>query len=294
MTRALKGLGVAMVTPFDTEGKIDYPALQRLVKHLHTGADFLVVMGTTGEVATLNPTEQMAVLDAVIDYNAEKLPIVFGIGGNNTANVCEEMARFDRAGVTAFLSASPAYNKPTQEGIYRHYMALSEASNLPIILYNVPGRTASNVLPATVKRIAQAADKVLGIKEAAGNMEQVMELSRILPESFLLLSGDDALALPHMVCGGHGIISVIGNAYPKLFGDAVRSALARDFKIARDKHFSLLPMMQLIFAEGNPGGVKEVLKYMGICGNDMRLPLYPVSDVLSRIIKAEVETLSSR
>ena len=288
MTRALKGLGVAMVTPFDTEGKIDYPALQRLVKHLHTGADFLVVMGTTGEVATLNPTEQMAVLDAVIDYNAEKLPIVFGIGGNNTANVCEEMARFDRAGVTAFLSASPAYNKPTQEGIYRHYMALSEASNLPIILYNVPGRTASNVLPATVKRIAQAADKVLGIKEAAGNMEQVMELSRILPESFLLLSGDDALALPHMVCGGHGIISVIGNAYPKLFGDAVRSALARDFKIARDKHFSLLPMMQLIFAEGNPGGVKEVLKYMGICGNDMRLPLYPVSDVLSEKIRAEM------
>jgi len=288
MTRALKGLGVAMVTPFDTEGKIDYPALQRLVKHLHTGADFLVVMGTTGEVATLNPTEQMAVLDAVIDYNAEKLPIVFGIGGNNTANVCEEMARFDRAGVTAFLSASPAYNKPTQEGIYRHYMALSEASNLPIILYNVPGRTASNVLPATVKRIAQAADKVLGIKEAAGNMEQVMELSRILPESFLLLSGDDALALPQMVCGGHGIISVIGNAYPKLFGDAVRSALARDFKIARDKHFSLLPMMQLIFAEGNPGGVKEVLKYMGICGNDMRLPLYPVSDVLSEKIRAEM------
>lgn len=291
MTNALKGLGVAMITPFKSDGKIDYPALERLVKHLHTGVDYLVVMGTTGEAATLSASEQLAVLDAVIEYNAQKLPIVYGIGGNNTAEVCKAMAGFDREGVTAFLSASPAYSKPTQEGIYRHYLALSEASKLPIILYNVPGRTASNVLPATVDRIARATKNVLGIKEAAGNMEQVLELSRILPASFLLLSGDDALALPHMVCGGHGIISVIGNAYPKLFGDAVRAALSRDFKMAREKHLSLLPMIGYIFAEGNPGGVKEVLKFMGICGNDMRLPLYPVSAGLSEKIGVEMGVL---
>ncbi len=278
----LNGLGVAMVTPFHAEGKVDYTALERLVHHLHKGADYLVVMGTTGEAITMNHEEQMAVLDFVLEINAGKLPVVYGAGGSNTTEVAAQMRDFDREGVVAFLSSSPAYSKPTQEGIYRHYMALSDASPLPIILYNVPGRTASNVLPETVARIAQNAKKVIAIKEAAGNMEQVMELARTLPENFLLLSGDDALALPHMACGGHGIISVIGNAYPVRFGNAVRAALAGDYEKARKLHYILLPLIPDLFKEGNPGGIKEVLKHLNICSNHMRLPLYPVSSDLSQ------------
>lgn len=193
----LKGLGVAMVTPFTGNGEVDFTGLEKLVYHLHGGADFLVVMGTTGEAVTLSEDEQLNILDFVIEKNQGKLPIVYGMGGNNTADIVRQMKSFDRKGVTAFLSASPAYNKPTQEGIFHHYKALSDSSPLPIILYNVPGRTASNVLPSTVLRISKACKNIVAIKEAAGNIEQVMELSRILPESFLILSGDDSLALPH-------------------------------------------------------------------------------------------------
>ncbi len=287
----LKGLGVAMVTPFQENGTIDFAGLERLVKHLHKGADYLVVMGTTGEAVTLTNEEQFTILDFVQEINANKLPIVYGIGGNNTAEVARQMQDFDRKGVTAFLSASPAYNKPTQEGIYRHYKALSEASSLPVILYNVPGRTASNVLPITVKRIAEDCKKVVAIKEAAGNIEQVMELARILPESFLLLSGDDALAMPHMACGGHGIISVVGNAYPALFSSVISDCATGDFDQARKYHYSLLPLIANLFKEGNPGGVKEVLKHMGICENHMRLPLYPVSKSLSDALYRDIAEL---
>lgn len=280
----LKGLGVAMVTPFQENGAVDYAGLERLVNHLHQGADYLVVMGTTGEAVTLSEDEQLNILDFVIEKNAGKLPIVYGMGGNNTADIVRQMKAFDRKGVTAFLSASPAYNKPTQEGIYHHYKALSEASPLPIILYNVPGRTASNVLPATVLRIAKECKNIVAIKEAAGIIEQVMELARILPKSFLLLSGDDALALPHMACGGHGIISVIGNAYPALFSSVISASANGELEKAREYHFKLLPIIGNIFKEGNPGGIKEVLKHMGICQNHMRLPLYPVSAELSDVL----------
>ena len=289
----LKGLGVAMVTPFHEDGSIDYPGLERLVKHLHTGADFLVVMGTTGEAVTLSEKDQFEVLDFVIKVNAGKLPVVYGMGGNNTADIVSQMKRFNRKGVTAYLSASPAYNKPTQEGIYRHYKALSEASTLPIILYNVPGRTASNVLPATVLRMANECDNIIAIKEAAGSIEQVMELSRILPESFLLLSGDDSLALPHMACGGHGIISVVGNAYPRLFSSIISASANGEFDKARKNHYKLLPLIENLFKEGNPGGIKEALKHLGICDNHMRLPLYPVSKALSDVLKRNVEELKS-
>lgn len=287
----LKGLGVAMVTPFQENGSIDYDGLERLVKHLHKGADFLVVMGTTGEAVTLSQKEQFEILDFIQEINAGKLPVVYGIGGNNTAEVAGQMRDFDRKGVKAFLSASPAYNKPTQEGIYHHYKALDEASNLPIILYNVPGRTASNVLPATVKRIAENCRKVVAIKEAAGSIEQVMELARILPEDFLLLSGDDAISMPHMACGGHGVISVVGNAYPALFGSVISDCAKGDFEKARNNHYRLLPLIANLFKEGNPGGVKEVLKHLGICENYMRLPLYPVSKALSDTISQNVAEL---
>lgn len=287
----LKGLGVAMVTPFNQDGSVDYEGLERLVKHLHTGADFLVVMGTTGEVVTLSEKEQFEVLDFVLKVNAGKVPVVYGMGGNNTADIVDQMKRFDRKGVTAYLSASPAYSKPSQEGIFHHYKALSEASTLPIILYNVPGRTASNIHCDTVLRIANDCENIVGIKEAAGSMEQVMELSRLLPHPFLLLSGDDALALPHMACGGHGIISVVGNAYPSLFSSVISASANGELDKARENHFKLLPLIDNLFKEGNPGGIKETLKHLGICENHMRLPLYPVSKSLSDALKRNVEEL---
>lgn len=288
----LKGMGVAMVTPFQANGAVDYNGLERLVNHLHTGADFLVVMGTTGESVTLTEKEEFEVLDFIIEVNKSKLPIVFGIGGNNTAQVAGRMKSFNRQGVVAFLSASPAYNKPTQEGIFRHYSALNEASNLPIILYNVPGRTASNMLPVTVLKIAKSCKNIIGIKEAAGSIEQVMELRRILPADFLLLSGDDNLALPHMACGGDGIISVVGNAYPKMFSEVIHASANGDFKTAQKLHFALLPLIANLFREGNPGGIKETLMHLGICQNHMRLPLYPVSETLSKDLRENVENLS--
>lgn len=287
----LKGLGVAMVTPFHEDGNIDFEGLERLIKHLHTGADFLVVMGTTGEVVTLSENEQFEVLDFVLKINAGKIPVVYGMGGNNTADIVDQMKRFNRKGVTAYLSASPAYSKPSQEGIFRHYKALSEASTLPIILYNVPGRTASNILCDTVLRIANECENIVGIKEAAGSMEQVMELSRTLPQSFLLLSGDDALALPHVACGGHGIISVVGNAYPSLFSSVISASANGELNKAREIHYKLLPLIDNLFKEGNPGGIKETLKHLGICENYMRLPLYPVSKSLSDALKRNVEEL---
>lgn len=279
---ALKGLGVALVTPMQADGTVDFAGLERLVKHMHTGADFLVVMGTTGEAVTLNHDEQMAMLDFIIEINNDKLPIVFGIGGSDTAAVAKSMAEFDKKGVTAFLSASPAYNKPTQEGIYRHYMALNQAAQLPIILYNVPGRTASNVLPSTVLRIAKDAKNIVAIKEAAGNIEQVMDLARILPKDFILLSGDDMLVLPHMACGGHGVISVIGNAFPKEFNAIIKLANQGDYPGAKAQQLKFMSIIRNIFAEGNPGGIKAVLNHLNICEEHMRLPLYPVSKELSQ------------
>lgn len=287
----LKGVGVAMVTPFDENKHVDYDALERLVRHLHGGADFLVVMGTTGEAVTLTNEEQFAILDFVIGVNEGKLPIVFGIGGNDTQLVASSMAAFDREGVVAFLSASPAYNKPTQEGIYRHYKTLDEFSPLPIILYNVPGRTASNVLPETVSRIVKDTSKIVGIKEAAGDIEQVMALAKSLPEDFLLLSGDDALLLPHMACGGHGVISVVANAFPARFRAVHRHAKNGKFAAAQKEHFALLPLIADLFKEGNPGGVKEALKSLGICDHHMRLPLYPVSTALRDRIAEHVKSL---
>jgi len=199
------------------------------------------------------------------------------MGGSDTKALATQMKGFDREGVTAFLTASPAYNKPTQEGIFRHYLAVAEESPLPIILYNVPGRTASNVLPSTVKRIAESTDKVVGIKEAAGSIEQVMTLSSVLPDSFALLSGDDPLLLPHMACGGHGIISVVANAYPKEFGAVYEHCVNGNYEEARTIHYQLRPLIDALFVEGNPGGVKEVLQFLGICQNHMRRPLFPVS-----------------
>jgi len=276
--KELNGVGVALVTPFQENGKVDFAGLEKLIRHVSSGVHYIVVMGTTGEAITISMEEQMAALDFILEINAGNLPVVFGIGGSDTRALAERMEKFDEKGVTAFLTASPAYNRPTQEGVYRHYKQLSQASPLPIILYNVPGRTGTNVLPETVFRIADETDKIIGIKEASASIEQVLELAAGLPEDFLLLSGDDPLLIPHMACGGHGIISVAANAYPKRFREIYEACIKNQYSKARDIYTPMIPLIRSLFAEGNPGGIKETLQHLSICSNHMRLPLYPVSD----------------
>ncbi|MCZ4410751.1 4-hydroxy-tetrahydrodipicolinate synthase [Cryomorphaceae bacterium 1068] len=292
--KELNGVGVALVTPFQEKGMIDFAGLEKLVRHVSTGVHYLVVMGTTGESPTLSVDEQMTVLDFILEINAAKLPVVFGIGGNDTKAVGERMKNFTTKGVSAFLTASPSYNKPTQEGIFRHYKYLSEVSPLPIVLYNVPGRTASNVLPSTVIRIAEETDKIIGIKEAAGSIDQVKELAVGLPKDFILLSGDDPLLVEHMVAGGHGIISVVANAYPNRFRAIYEACAQGHFSEARELHAKMMPLIDDLFTEGNPGGIKETLQYLSICENHMRLPLCPVSAGHSQKLYREIAELGEK
>jgi 4-hydroxy-tetrahydrodipicolinate synthase len=280
-----KGVGVALVTPFQSNGQVDFTGLQRLVEHqINNGTDYLVVQGTTGESATLSSDEKKAVLDFIIEINAKRLPIVLGIGGNNTRAVVEAIKSTDLKGVDGILSVSPYYNKPSQEGIYQHYKTISVATSKPIILYNVPGRTMSNVLPKTTIRIATDCKNIVAVKEASGNLEQVMEIINNKPEGFVVLSGDDALTLPHMAIGGDGVISVVANAFPKRFSTLVHAAMENNMDLAREKHYELIEVIQQLFADGNPGGVKHVLKLLNICDDNLRLPLVPVSkDVADKL-----------
>jgi 4-hydroxy-tetrahydrodipicolinate synthase len=280
-----KGVGVALVTPFQSNGLVDFTALQRLVEHqINNGTDYLVVQGTTGESATLSSDEKKAVLDFIIEINAKRLPIVLGIGGNNTGAVIEAIKSTELKDVDGILSVSPYYNKPSQEGIYMHYKTISEATSKPIILYNVPGRTMSNVLAQTTLRIARDCKNVVAVKEASGNLEQVMEIISNKPDGFVVLSGDDALTLPHMAIGGDGVISVVANAFPKRFSTLVHAAMENNMDLAREKHYELIEVIQQLFADGNPGGVKHVLKLLNICDDNLRLPLVPVSkDVADKL-----------
>lgn len=290
----LKGLGVAMVTPFDNEGNIDIDALKKLTTFLiEGGVDYLVVQGTTGESPVLSKTEKQLTLDTVAEVNNGRLPIVFGIGGNNTAALVNDLQSYDLSKVDAILSASPYYNKPTQEGIYQHYKTLAEATTLSIILYNVPGRTASNVLPETTLRIANDFSNIIAVKEASGNMEQIMTLIQDKPEGFLVISGDDAITMPIIAAGGDGVISVIGNAFPSEFKSMVSAGLKDDMPAARAMHYNLLSIIPLLFAEGNPAGVKEVLKYKGICGDTVRLPLVNVSENLKTALQKETDRINN-
>ena len=282
----LKGLGVAMVTPFTNEKEVDYNALEKLTNHMiDGGVDYLVVMGTTGEAVTLSKTEQQDVLDFIIKINNNRLPIVFGIGGNDTKTLVESYHSFNLEGVDAILSASPNYNKPSQEGIYQHYKYLAENMNHPIILYNVPGRTASNVLPSTIIRIASEFKSIVAVKEASGNIMQVMELIENKPKGFLVISGDDALTLPFISCGADGLISVIGNALPVETKSLVSNSLKGDFETARVSHYKLLGLIEGIFADGNPAGVKELLNEMDIMKTDVRLPLVNVNSGVQNTLK---------
>ncbi len=286
-----KGVGTALVTPFHKDFSIDFESLKRLVEfQIEGGTDFLVVQGTTGESPTLSAAEKQQVLEAVAEANNKRLPIVYGVGGNNTMEVAAKLKEVDTSIVNGILSVSPYYNKPTQEGIFQHYKHLSESTDLPIILYNVPGRTASNVLPETTLRLAEISN-IVAMKEASGNMEQIMEIIKNKPSDFLLLSGDDALTLPIIACGGDGVISVVSNGLPEKFGKMVHSALEDDLIVARKLHYELLHITKLFFAEGNPGGIKEALVYRGIMEDYMRLPLVNVSEDLKQAIREEMKKL---
>jgi 4-hydroxy-tetrahydrodipicolinate synthase len=272
-----KGLGVAMVTPFNADGSIDYLGLERLTNHLvDGGVNYLVVMGTTGENPTINNEEQQAILQKVIEINARRLPIVFGIGGNSTAAVVERLKSENLEGVDGILCVSPYYNKPSQEGIYQHYKAVSDATPLPVIMYNVPGRTGSLVSAETTLRIAQLPN-IVCTKEASGSLDICMDVIRGAPEDFGVISGDDNYTMPYIAAGMQGVISVLGNAYPKEFSQMVNYALDGDFKNAKHLHYKLLPLMKAIFMDGNPGGVKYALNKLGICQNEFRLPVVPVN-----------------
>lgn len=273
-----RGLGVAMVTPFNASGEVDVDALKRLTTFLiDGGVDYLVVQGTTGESPVLSKEEKQLTLNTVSEVNNGRLPIVFGIGGNNTRALVEDLNAYNLSSVDAILSASPYYNKPTQEGIYQHYKTIAAATELPIILYNVPGRTASNILPETTLRLANDCENIFAIKEASGNMEQIMDIILNRPENFLVISGDDAITLPIITAGGDGVISVVGNGFPSQFSEMVKTSLNNDIVAARNAHYRVFPIINHLFAEGNPGGIKEVLAHLNIMDNYVRLPLVSVS-----------------
>ena len=277
----LIGTGVALITPFKSDLSVDVEALSNLVKNqIGNGINYLVVLGTTGESATLSKSEKDLVVNTVIKANNGNIPLVLGIGGNNTAALAEELKFTDLSEFEAILSVSPYYSKPTQEGIYQHYKILSEASKKPVIIYNVPGRTASNVLPATVLRLAQDFKNIIGIKEAAGDVVQAMKLIAILPKDFLVISGDDMVTLPIILAGGHGVISVIGQGLPSEFSKMVQLGLEGKVKEAYQIHYKIMHAIDLIFSEGNPVGIKSLLHSKKACENVLRLPLVKSSDKL--------------
>jgi len=287
---AIKGSGAAIITPFNSQRKLDKEALKRLVDFWADGGlDVLVVLGTTGESVTLSTSEKQDIIDSVIDFNKGRCALMLGVGGNNTAQVCEDVAKADLKHFEAVLSVAPYYNKPSQEGFFQHYKAVSEASAKPILLYNVPGRTGSNMTADTTLRLANECPNICGIKEASGNLEQIMQIIRQKPEHFLVISGDDALTLPIIAAGGDGVISVVANAFPREFTQLVQASLAGNFVLARKYHYQLLEFARLIFAEGNPSGVKAALKIMNICDETVRLPLTNISPSLFGSIEREVK-----
>ncbi len=283
--QSLIGTGVALVTPFKKDFSVDTEALTRIVNHVvDGGVEYLVVLGTTGESATLSQDEKELVIKTVIEANNGRLPLVLGVGGNNTHKVVEELKTRDLSAFQAILSVSPYYNKPTQEGVYQHFKAVAEASPIPVILYNVPGRTASNMVPSTVIRLANDFKNIIGIKEAAGDIVQAMKLIQHKPEGFLVISGDDMVTLPMVLAGGSGVISVIGEGFPKEFSEMVRLGLKRKVDEAYKLHYLLADSIDMIFEQGNPAGIKAVFKSLGLSEDTVRLPLVNVNEDLAKRI----------
>ncbi len=275
----LTGTGVALITPFKN-GAIDFSSLTTVIENVISGGvEYVITLGTTGESTSLTDKEQSAIIQHTIEIVNGRVPIIAGnFGGNNTAVLQEKLSSFNAEGIAAILSSSPAYVKPTQEGIYRHYMALAESSPLPIIIYNVPGRTASNVSAATVIRLANDSAKIIGVKDASADLFQAAATARNIPDHFFLLSGDDPTALGFVSNGGRGVISVIANAFPEAFSSMMRCALSGEWGHARNVHFKLLDLHQWLYIEGNPVGIKEAMTYRGICEPDVRLPLVGMSE----------------
>ena len=280
--QSLIGTGVALVTPFKKDLSVDVEALQKIVHfQIDNGIEYLVILGTTAESATLTKSEKDLVIQTIVEANNGKLPLVLGVGGNNTAEVVEELQTRDLSKFAAILSVSPYYNKPTQEGVYQHFKAVAEASPIPVILYNVPGRTASNMLPSTVLRLAKDFNNIIGIKEAAGDIVQAMKLIQGAPKGFLVISGDDMITLPMVLAGGSGVISVIGEGFPRQFSDMVRFGLQRKVDEAYQLHYLLADSIDMIFEQGNPAGIKEVFKTLGLSENTVRLPLVNADENLA-------------
>ena len=281
------GTGVALVTPFKEDKSVDFDALERIVNHvIDGGVDYLVVLGTTGESVVLSSEERLQVIDKITAVNNKRLPMVLGIGGNNTAQVIEEIKLTDLSNFDAILSVSPYYNKPTQEGMYQHFKAVAEATTKPIILYNVPSRTGANMAPETVIRLANDFDSIIAVKEAAGDMVQSMRLIQHAPKGFLVISGDDMIALPMVLAGGAGVISVIGEALPKAFTEMINYGLEGNGNQANAIHYRLMPIIDHIFEEGNPAGIKALFNNLGLCEPDVRLPLVNASEALKEKINA--------
>lgn len=292
--KQIKGHGVALVTPFRGDGSINYVALEAIVEHLiDGGVDYLVVLGTTAETATLSMEEKKALVAKVVEVNSGRLPLVLGIGGNNTQELLELMNSFDLSSFVALLSVAPYYNKPNQEGLYQHYSKIAAHAPLPVILYNVPSRTGVNIEPETVLRLATDCKNIVAVKEASGNFQQAHTLLKICPPEFVVLSGDDELSLPMILAGAHGVISVIGNALPEAYSNIIRLGLQRDVVEAYALQYLLLDIIRMIYVEGNPTGVKVLMNVLGLCENQLRLPLVAASPDLSSRLKAAWDKLQS-
>ena len=278
LNNKLMGMGIALITPFKNDGSVDFDALERLVEYqIENGTDYLVILGTTSENPTLTEEEKDDIARVVIAKTNKRLPIVMGIGGNNTRTVVEKIKSTDLSQVDAILSVVPYYNKPSQEGIYQHYKAIAEAANTPIVLYNVPGRTGVNMKAETILRLANEFPNIVGVKEASGNFAQIDEIIKNKPNHFMVISGDDGITFPLITLGAVGVISVIGNAFPREFSRMVRLAMRGDLVGAREIHYRFTELMELLFVDGNPAGVKSMLSMMGFIENELRLPLVPTT-----------------
>jgi 4-hydroxy-tetrahydrodipicolinate synthase len=283
----IKGTGVALVTPFNYDKSVDYKGLENLLNHvIDGGIDYLVLMGTTGESVTLSKGEKVAVVDFCKKINNSRIPVVLGIGGNNTMQVVEDIKSANLDGIDAILSVSPAYNKPSQEGIYQHYKMISGNCPLPIIVYNVPGRTALNISAETTLRLANDFDNIVAVKEASGDIDQIMNIIKNKPSDFVVLSGDDGLTLPMIHMGAEGVISVIGQSHPKDYSDMVSFGLSGNQEVANQLHNKLYDFYVPLYAEGNPVGIKACLELLGICKSQVRLPLFEASDTIKNKLKS--------
>ncbi|WP_103071465.1 4-hydroxy-tetrahydrodipicolinate synthase [Aquimarina sediminis] len=289
MSDFLRGTGVALVTPFNKDGSIDYKGVTSLVDFcIKGGVEYLVVLGTTAESATITKEEKKSLIAHIIEVNDKRLPLVIGVGGNDTAAIIDEIKEVSSLDFAAILSVVPMYNRPSQEGIFQHYKSINDITPLPVLLYNVPSRTATNMTAETTLRLAKL-DNIIGIKEAVGDFTQVLRIIKDRPEGFLVISGDDALALPAVAAGGDGVISVIGQGFPEEFSEMIRLGLSGQTKKAFDTFYKLLPVLDYAFEEGNPAGIKNILKVKGVCEDNLRLPLIPVSQDLAKRIEEFVQ-----